>query len=87
MPAMRITEPGGHSLYVGRLQWSRHHLRELQLAGDATADLGVSPSDDLRVTVEDLSQVGWWFHPVLFHHLEQTQDVPHPRQRHALFAR
>src|SRR6267378_5076747 len=46
-----------------------------------------SLSYKLRVAVEDFAQVRRWFDSVLLHHLKQTQDVAHTRQRHAFLAR
>jgi hypothetical protein len=45
------------------------------------------PLEELRVPVEDLSQLAWRLHPMLFHDLEQAQDVPHARKGDALFSR
>src|SRR5256885_10547231 len=44
-------------------------------------------SDDLRVAVEDLAQVGRRLQAALFHGLEKRQDVAHARQVDALLAR
>src|ERR1700730_14475356 len=42
--------------------------------------------DYLRIPIEDFSQVGWWFDPMFFHHLEQAQDVAHSCERYTFLA-
>src|SRR5579864_7616909 len=44
-------------------------------------------SDQLRVAVEDLAQVGGRLDAVFLHHVEQAEDVPHAGECHALLAR
>src|SRR5256885_1426934 len=46
-----------------------------------------SLSYELGVAVEDFAQIGGRFYAVLFHHVEEAQDVTHTCQRDALLSR